>query len=232
MSQTHQASLEHPLTLLKTKIPNFEISWTGEKAWNQTFCFGSEHGQVVFSNGMSLLNADHGLLAAESREAINGVAFSYGLMAVLTRSELALWKIAGPNFRAIRRLENIDSGSHEVRVTASGNIVAPLGMAGIITIELRSGALERITNLKSPNSNANYYKTVGTRTIEGDDVLTSAARQDGLVTMLRIGARIRRTSIESPEFDFVDVCSLGLESFPLDVASPTVCSALAVPFLY
>ncbi len=85
-----------------TCLPNFEVSWAGGSPGEPGCWFGSDDGRVQF---MSLDGAE--LIGpypiAPSEEAVNGIAFADGLMAVSTRNDVTFLKVPGPRGGHVRR---------------------------------------------------------------------------------------------------------------------------------
>ena len=70
-------------------LPDFAVSWAGANPFGDGFCFGSETGQLVLTDirGRQIIALG---TATESNEAVNGVAFSQGWLAVTTRADVNL----------------------------------------------------------------------------------------------------------------------------------------------
>lgn len=74
----------------ETILVRDDISWVGPSADADGFCFGSETGDVIWTDfdGNLQWELPH---AAKLGEAINGIAFNAGQMCVTTRDETANW---------------------------------------------------------------------------------------------------------------------------------------------
>src|SRR5207302_10296307 len=117
MSPIQSTRTDHNVEVSEIRIPGFEISWAGQDPWNRGFCFGSEDGRIKFTKVDSLAGQGP-FSAADSGEAINGVAFTNDVMAVSTRSEVAFWSIPYSEKASIRFGE-YDGGAHDVISTDS-----------------------------------------------------------------------------------------------------------------
>ena len=112
-------------------FPDFDISWAGlARPWREGFCFGSEDGRIKFTEFDSPEGPDP-IVVAESREAINGVAFSGAMMAVSTRGEVVFWHVSDSSTEGYES-RTFAAGAHGVTVTPMGTFVAPLGIDGLL----------------------------------------------------------------------------------------------------
>ena len=68
-------------------LPIFEVSWAGGSPGQPGYWFGSDDGRVQFMSldGAELIGP---YAIAPSEEAVNGIAFAGGLMAVSTRNDV------------------------------------------------------------------------------------------------------------------------------------------------
>ena len=91
-------------------LPNFEVSWAGGSPGKPGCWFGSDDGRVQFMSldGAELIGP---YAIAPSEEAVNGIAFAGGLMAVSTRNDVTFLKVPGPRGGHSRRIRTLDRGS-------------------------------------------------------------------------------------------------------------------------
>src|SRR5262245_26397424 len=83
-------------------LPNFEVSWAGGSPGRPGYWFGSDDGRVQFISldGTATIGP---YAIAPSEEAVNGIAFAGGLMAVSTRSDVTFLKVPEPGRGPIPR---------------------------------------------------------------------------------------------------------------------------------
>ena len=99
MTSSRPQLVSLPLDFPELQIPGFEIIWAGEGPREQAHCIGSEDGRVVFNDSRRNGSAWDRLPSLIQPEAINGVAFGAGVMAVSTRNEVVFWNVPGPESR-------------------------------------------------------------------------------------------------------------------------------------
>ena len=73
IGMTNQPEL--PLLVKPFHFPNFDVSWAGPGRNSQEFCFGSEDGQILFTN-LEGDEAERQPAPHPESEAVNGVAFA------------------------------------------------------------------------------------------------------------------------------------------------------------
>ncbi len=211
---------EHEFPASYFHFPGFDISWAGEsRPWRDGFCFGSEDGRIKFSEFDSPEGPDP-IVVAESGEAINGVAFAGDLMAVSTRSEVVFWQVNATDEDLFHKV-TYGRGAHGITATPSGNFVAPLGIRGLLFTGPRIGDRRNTMTIKPKGKITNIYKVASLASTPEGEVLTGAARRDGLVTLLIPQGDTNgfiRTLI-STDLDVADVCGLDSEDHPLAAAA-------------
>ena len=99
-------------TLLKGRE---DLSWAGASAGDRGFCFGTEDGTVFWTNfdGVQFNDPLPNATLDDYDEAINGIAFNAGRMAVTTRSGSAIWRDVGSKMSK-RKGGRVGVGSHGV----------------------------------------------------------------------------------------------------------------------
>ena len=115
---------------------DFDVSWAGDCQLNDGFCFGSTDGRVLMmsANGNAYTTRDS---VIPSKEAINGIAFSKGIMSLSTRAEivfLAEHAVAGQGL-----CSEVPVGAYDIISTPSGRFIAPSGRSGLMTVTLQPG---------------------------------------------------------------------------------------------
>lgn len=207
----------HDLALPNSQLSDFEISWAGEDPWNHGFCLGSENGKVRFV-GKDLRPSSEAYALAESGEAINGVAFSNGQIAVSTRDEVLLWNVPRRDEgKSVSRSIAYEGGAHGVRTTASGGFIAPLGKNGLLAIEPRTGEHQTKRTIKAVEKELYYSKAENLVSAAGVNVHACAVRRDGLAAVVDVGAASLISLRTFPGADIVDVQSMGSPELPLSV---------------
>ncbi|HEX5447093.1 MAG TPA: hypothetical protein VFW87_24975, partial [Pirellulales bacterium] len=135
------------VAVLDIPCPDFPVTWAGRGRHDGEFCFGAEDGRLRFTTvGGELI--DETWPDEEHSEAVNGVAFSAGLVAVSSRSEVIFWEVPQrPESKS--RLAPLSCGSHGVISTASGYFVAPLGANGLMTMRAVSEEGQPIKRIRA-----------------------------------------------------------------------------------
>ena len=189
--------------------------------WREGFCFGSEDGRIKFAEFDSLEGPDP-IVVAESREAINGVAFSGDMMAVSTRGEVVFWHMSDSSTEGYER-RTFAAGAHGVTVTPMGTFVAPLGIDGLLIKNPKS--LDRLvtTRIRPIGRTTYIYKLVSVCSTSNPDgeLLVCAARRDGVAIVFTElnGPRGYLNTLRSPVNDIVDVCNIDAIEAPRAVAA-------------
>jgi hypothetical protein len=156
----------------------------------------------------------------DSGEAINGVAFTDGLIAASTRSEVY--------FREVSRLGENDAlstvfngGAHGIVATRAGRFIAPIGPRGILVLEPKRGDRQKMRIIEATGKTLYFYRIATVGTLGGGDVLVCALRRDGvaLLVLSQAGETSSMSKITFTGLDVVDVCSLGAEESPLAAAA-------------
>lgn len=205
-----------PFDVQEWRPPNFEIIWAGEGPQEHGFCTGSEDGRVCFkkTEGMGGLGP---FSVTDSSEAINGVAFAAGVMAVSTRSEVVFWNVPGTRTKKVK-LTEFEGGAHGVIATSSGPFIAPLGVNGLLFVEPQpDGFQSKIMSI--PDRPLNFYKVTPLGTKGQGDTIAVALRRHGIATIRRDGHAESTSIRDSNGLDIVDVCALGVEGAPLAAAA-------------
>ena len=199
------------------RFPDFEVSWAGEMPSRPEICVGSEDGRLLFTNIESGV-AQEPIELTESGEAVNGVAFLPGSLAVSTRSEVVIWK-APEGERTEGERSVYDGGAHGVISTPSGVFYAPLGVKGLLAARPQWGDFQELRTLRATGRALNFYKAAGVGASESGDVLVCAARRDGIVAVVHGPTSGSLNVLSYSGVDVVDVCQLGLAKLPFAAAA-------------
>jgi hypothetical protein len=195
------------------RFPDHGITWAGECPWTGGFCFGTENGELLICRnvGVDQLGVDP---IKVSEEAVNGVAFWRDYVGVSTRSELIVGR-RGPAEEDLRTIIRAAGGAHGILATPEGRFFAPMGVAGLLRIDLdqlpRGGV-----NIEVPNQTIiNFYKLTSLGDASRQDLLACAARTSGLLTIQTAGdGEPPIVGLVSPSIDFIDVCSVSSARWP------------------
>jgi len=178
-------------------------------------CFGTESGKVVF----------HDLQAGTRKElevmsdAINGVAVWRDLIGVSTRSEVSFYRQVLSD-KEVEFVTGVPRGAHGILVTPNGHFVAPMATDGILCYDPTKERGRDLWADHPSHGDLNLYKLIHLGDPEGKELMASAARTDGLLT---IGFDASHTQNQimgwtSRDLDIVDVCALRSAEFPLAFA--------------
>jgi len=188
-------------------IPMQGVSWAGQNPLGEGFCFGLESGGLVLTDtqGTPLGSPRE----ADSKEAVNGVAFSKGWLTVTSRADINL---IGPRLQANQEQVVIDGGGLDVVVAPrSGYFVVPIGPAGIMFVKPGITDKEPVIVSRSDKISLNYSRVLALPGPAEDDLVVSAGRRGGL-GFADFKERMRGHTLNSVKFhnlDLVDVCSMG-----------------------
>ncbi len=202
-----------PRSLLSLiQLKDFEISWAGPDPYGDGFCFGSESGQLVFTDSEGNLFPDQADKPLSSGEAINGVAFIQHWMAISTRHEVRVFTLSRHEGERIRCAE-LPVGAHGIIASPSGHFLAPLGCTGILFCKPKDGPEQTLTISSGPQE-IYIYRLVVLHAANGDEVIACAARRSGVAAMEFKGAGEGHTLhvFGSEGLDVVDVCPLAGDS--------------------
>ena len=200
-------------------LPNFEVSWAGGSPGQPGYWFGSDDGRVQFMSldGAELIGP---YAIAPSEEAVNGIAFAGGLMAVSTRNDVTFLKVPGPRGGNVPRTV-FPGGAHGVASTHSGCIIAPMGRRGILLMDPRPETAQRVRILKPADEALYIYKVVSLASPDRGKILACAGRRGGFATLPLAGAGLENygKKLRPVGVDFVDVAALDVDGFPFAVAA-------------
>jgi hypothetical protein len=194
------------------RLEDFEVTWAGPNPLQPGFCFGSEDGRLLFTDerGIPLLGPGKG---SDSGEAINGVAYSGGWIAVSTRAGIMMGAFPqnGKNQRGHIRFP---WGAHGVAASPGGNFVAPLGRAGVMFVKAGSGVGDPVSSLTSDKEGMYFYRVVALRGRDGSDLLACACRQGGIsTTEVGWGQETYNMRVSATKgLDVVDVCAVASDA--------------------
>lgn len=198
--------------------PNFEVSWAGSSPWRPGYCFGSDDGRVQFTNADTTW-WDGPYDVSPSGEAVNGVAFAGGLMAVSTRNDITFLNVPHPGEGQVERAV-YNGGAHGAIATQDGGIVAPMGRRGILLMGPTQEHSQRVRVLTAVDEALYIYKLVTLSDPARGTVLVCAGRQGGLASMPLSGNRLESYGkrLRPANVDFVDVAALSVEGYPFAAA--------------
>jgi hypothetical protein len=192
-------------------MPEFGLSWAGANPFGEGFCFGAEKGRLVFTDTRgrprSLLDR-----ASASGEAINGVAYSRGWLAVTTRKDINLippLSVDRPPPDAIV----IFGGATDVVAAPSGHFVIPLGKSGLMFAKPGMKENDPVTISNGEKQGMNYCRVIALKGDEAGDLIVAAGRRGG-IAFSRFQEGIRGhllTMVKFSGLDIVDVCLIGDE---------------------
>ena len=194
-----------------------DISWAGASAGDRGFCFGTETGEVFWTNFEGVQYGDLLANAAldDDDEAVNGIAFNAGRMVVTTRSGSAIWK----NFEgkaSKRKAVRIGVGSHGVVSALDGAFLMPLNVGGLMSVQDKSPKHFAGYLCKSDSMDLNIYRAASLASPDGAQVLAVAARSGGVaVGTYKPGGMLNLDASEWPGADVIDVCPTGHVGFPV-----------------
>ncbi len=188
--------------LIQTK--DFDVSWAGDCPLYDGFCFGSEDGRVLMMgpDGNAMITRQS---VIPSREAINGIAFSKGMMALSTRAEIVFLA----EHPAIGRSQSseIPVGAYNIISTPSGRFIAPAGRSGLMTVTPRAVIEDLASFGIAEGQELNFYNSVYLP-VPGREIVACAARLGGFIGTDLSGISTI-SSVSQKGVDIVDVCSLG-----------------------
>ena len=187
-------------------IPMPGVAWAGQNPLGEGFCFGLESGGLVLTDTQGTPQGSPG--GADSKEAINGLAFSKGWLAVTTRADI---NFIGPGQRD-REQVVIDGGGLDVVVAPrSGYFVVPIGPAGIMFVKPGITDKEPLLVSRSDKISLNYSSLLALPGPAEDDLIVAAGRRGGLgFVQFKEGTRGHNlNSVKFHDLDLVDVCSMG-----------------------
>lgn len=188
-------------------IPMQAVSWAGQNPLGEGFCFGLESGGLVLTDTQGTPQGSPG--EADSKEAVNGLAFSKGWLAVTTRADI---NFIGPGLQANQERVVIDGGGLDVVVApSSGYFVVPIGPAGIMFVKPGTTDKEPVIVSRSDKISLNYSRVLALPGPAGDDLIVSAGRRGGLgfADFKEWMGGHTLNSVKFPNLDLVDVCSMG-----------------------
>ena len=199
-------------------MPDFEVSWAGGCPWRPGYCYGSEDGRVLLQSVDGSWRAGP-YDVSPSGEAVNGVAFSDGLMAVSTRSDITFLNVPYLGQGQVERAV-YNGGAHGVLGIQGGGIVAPLGRRGILVMGPKEERSQRVQVLSSTDDSLYVYKLVSLSDPDRGTILVCACRRGGLAATPLSGVvpESYGKKLQPPGVDFVDVAALGIETFPFAAA--------------
>ncbi len=208
-----------------------EPSWAGEVTGTHTLCIGTESGELVINP--FLTDGDSLVIPAETREVkarswdlkglsepINCVAFAGNLLGVSTRSEVAFYE-RDQTFEKIKPVGPVHpGGAHGILTTASGGFIAPLGLGGLLLMELRPEGSPIIETGRANGVGLDFYKLARLNPTGRSSLFACAARHDGLLR-ISLDPDSKHFTIFGHVFsglDVIDVCSLNVPGWPFAVA--------------
>ena len=205
--------------LQEIQFPDFEVSWAGANPFGDGFCFGSEDGRLLFTDGRGM-QIGVPLTASANGEPINGVAASNGWLAVTTRADLNFFRPPANGSGASPAFA-FPVGAHSPTVTPSGTFVVPMGRSGLMFVKPESRPEDSMVTSSAEKEGLYFYRITTMRGEQGEDVLVCAARKGGIaITEYREGQEIQRLStVTLEDLDVVDVCAIASAKTPFAVVA-------------
>ena len=207
------------LNIRSTSLPDFEVSCAAASPGKPGYWFGSEDGRIQFMSldGAELIGP---YAIAPSEEAVNGLAFAGGFMAVSTRSDVSFLEIPEPGLGHIPRTV-FRGGAHGVTSTHGGSFIAPMGRQGILLVDPRPETSQRVKILKPADEFLYIYRIVSLASPDRGEIVACAGRRGGFATMPLAGAGLKDhgKKLRPDGVDFVDVAALETDGFPFAVAA-------------
>jgi hypothetical protein len=209
-----------PPWLKEIRFRDFEVSWAGTipSPSGSGFCFGSEDGRILFTDeeGERLQEPAVGSL---SKEAINGVACSEGILAVTTRREMTFW--AWPTMaEGAHCVAELPYGAHGITVTAGKYFVAPLGRLGVMSAKARTLPSAILSSISKEG--LTYYRVSSLLDGSGKEWLVCAGRSGGVGVTEFWGEQEGKHDLKTITFDrldVVDICAIPSREKPTAAAA-------------
>ncbi len=149
-----------------------------------------------------------------SEEAINGVSFWHDRVGVSTRGELIVAR-RSPSEDDLIELITASGGAHGILATSGGRFFAPMGAAGLLSIDFSRPPREWVMIDRPDQAVINFYKIIALEDHFSHDLLACAARTSGL---LLIRSEVDKSSnimgLVSQGVDFIDVCPVASSEWP------------------
>lgn len=167
------------------KIPRAVITWAGFCPWTNTYCFGSEKGQVGISPGgrwdLGKKGPNWTKHVSVTSDPVNSIAFLGPFAAVSSRNEIVILrnsKLSNTHFVKEPLLTH-KSGAHGVlAVNAAKGFVAPIGAGGLVCITPRHPGQSNVTLVQAAERSLNFYKLTSVA-VDGTRALLAAACRKG-----------------------------------------------------
>ncbi len=137
---------DESMKIREISLPDFEVSWAGVSPGRPGAWFGSDDGRIQFI-GLDGAESIGPHAIAPSEEAVNGIAFAGGFMAVSTRSDVTFLEIPGLRTDHVSRTV-FRGGAHGVTSTHDGCFIAPMGQRGILLTDPRPETAQGVRILK------------------------------------------------------------------------------------
>jgi hypothetical protein len=185
-------------------LQGFDTSWAGAYLNNDGFCFGAEDGRIRVTDSHGRTQLETKDPATRSGEAINGVAFLPGWMAVSTRNEVGLLNIPPTT------LAETPYGAHGVIAGSGGYFFAPLGLTGFAFFRPSEADQQLFLISGGTEKKAYCYRVISLTAPDGSELLAFANRRDGVgtTTFRAEGSGHKLRTLTFAGLDVVDVCPL------------------------
>jgi len=186
---------------------DFDVVWAGPNPFHDGFAFGSEDGRLLFTNE-DIQPVVEAYPATASGEAINGLAYSGGVLAVSTRADTTFWWL--PLHQDERGASaSVSAGAHGVVAMADGNFVAPMGHSGLLVMKAKAG--DKIpVGVSKATEQVCFYRVAILHNQNGIEVLAFALRRAG-IGFEAFNSKAENTRLNTTTFDqldVVDVCAM------------------------
>jgi hypothetical protein len=211
MNPVERNGSPHPL-YTSIRFDDFDVTWAGPNPFRPGFCFGSDDGRLRFTDEEGKIVGEQFPQVA-SREAINGIAFHDGSLAVSTRAEVTLFSLLDGHTKSVSVAE-IPVGAYGVIASASGYFVAPLGVAGLLLLKPERHSDRVADPYGMADQGIYFYRASALPNPSGSEVLVFAIRRNGIGIMPFSGTIEKHdmTTAHFKNLDIVDVCPLEVGS--------------------
>ena len=191
----------------RTTFEGFDVVWVGPNPFHDGFAFGSEDGKLLFTNE-DIQPVVEAYRATASGEAINGLAYSGGVLAVSTRSDTTFWCLPLHQDEP-GSCVTTPAGAHGIVAMADGHFVAPMGHSGLLVMKAMVG--DKIpVGVSKATEQVCFYRVAILQDPHGIEVLAFALRRAGLgfETFNGEAENTRLNTTTFDQLDVVDVCAM------------------------
>lgn len=201
-------------------IEGCEITWAGRDPLTGELCYGTDAGALLFSRKDRAAVGERYVGRKFSSEPINGIAFCREYIAASSRESVTLRRrLDDGNFSPLRVFG--DFGSHPIISRANDGFIAPLGIGGLLLINLDAGETNGSVFAPPEGEESNFYRLAPLTTQAREEIFACAARKSGLLAITVRDGLVTPpiTGHHFPGIDVVDICSLKSPDFPRAIAA-------------